>query len=186
MICNYNFVYLYHISNNWALMWTITQLKSNVSHRFHLIDRIVLHEELCYTCLTLFIIRELRSRRRQGNTFTCVAYRFSNTNGVELIFRAAERTRRSPFRDRDTACIVFMAAKLERLPIVRNYSNYHRRIVAKRLRNGRKRNAETGWLREASFSPPQAYFRYKFSRKCNGSDLQSAANWPEAVMIRCQ
>lgn len=34
--------------------------------------------------------------------------------------------------------------------------------------------------------PSSARFRYKFSRKCNGSDLQRAANWPEAVMIRCQ
>lgn len=135
-------------------MWTITQLKSNVSHRcsFHLIDRIALHEEHCYIpSHTVYRLSSARfaHERRQGNTFTSVAYRFSNTNEVELIFRADERTRRSPFRNRDAACIVFTVAKLERLPIARYYSNYHRRTSRERIKEQGEREMQkrAGWGR---------------------------------------
>lgn len=93
--------------------------------------------------------------RRQGNTFRRATVSIFQYKRVELIFRAPsqpanqptcrakERTRPSFSRDRETRAqhthtythahtrcahrIVFTVAKLERLPIARDYSNYRRR-----------------------------------------------------------
>lgn len=150
-----------------------------------------------YTRLTLFIVYRRRAAsfvRRQGNTFTGLVSIFQYKRSAELIFRVAsrERDRRPRFRrDRDTAVHCFYGREIGTPP---NCARLLQLLLAKELRTRRKGGTQRR-LGDCFFlfplPPPsrpllQTHFRYKFSRKCNGSDLQSAANWPEAVMIRCQ
>jgi len=90
-------------------------------------------------CLS-FIVRELRSNEEtERNTFTGVIsifqYKRSGT------YFSSSQANAKPSQSRHM-CIVFTVAKLECLPIARDYSNYHRRMVAKRLRNRSKRDRQ--------------------------------------------
>lgn len=97
-----------------ASLWTIAQLKSNVPHRcsFRLIDRVVLHEESLHPSHAVYRLSSASYvRTKTGGIRLPASYRFSNTNEARNLFfelPVASATPSPPFRDRDTAGVLFL------------------------------------------------------------------------------
>jgi len=109
-----------------------------VSHRcsFHLIDRIVYMKNfVILVSHTVYRLssRELRSNKETGKYIYRRRIDFSNTNKVELIFRAARRP--SPFCDQ----ALFLRSRIWNVSqLCTDYSNYHQWTVIKRLTGERE------------------------------------------------